>query len=148
MSPDTFRELYKPYFKEYVANIKKHCPNAYMAHHCCGSSFQLLDDLADIGIDIINPVQTAAVDMEAKQLAMFKKKRGLSFLGGIDLQYILPHGSRDEVREFVKNIINDLGQDGGYVLAACHTLPDDVKPENVITMFEAALEFGTYPLKE
>ncbi len=64
MSPDTFRELVKPYFAEYIASIKKHCPQAKIMHHCCGSSYSLLDDLAEIGVDVANPVQTNAINME------------------------------------------------------------------------------------
>ena len=145
MAPDTFRELFKPYFKQYVDSIKKHCPNAFIAHHSCGSSFRLLDDLADIGIDVINPVQTSANEMNLENLVT--KKNKLSFLGGVDLQHILPFGTSDEVEEFVKNLIKMLGPGGGYILAPCHTLPDDVKPENVITMLNTAEKWGKYPIK-
>jgi len=133
ISPDTFRKIFKPYLKEYVSSIKKHCSNAVISHHCCGSSFRLLNDLADIGIDVINPVQTSAHEMSPENLATKKDK--LSFLGGVDLQYILPYGTTREVEEFVKNLINKLGLGGGYILAACHTLPEDVKPENIIRAY-------------
>lgn len=146
ISPDTFRELYKPYFKEYISSIKKHCLKAKIAHHCCGSSFRLLDDLADIGIEVINPVQTTANEMNPENLA--KKKNKLSYLGGVDLQYILPYGTREEVEEFVKKLIMILGSGGGYILAPCHTLPEDVKLENVITMLEAAIKWGKYETVE
>lgn len=142
MSPETFRELFKPYFREYIASIRKHCPNAFIGHHCCGSSFKIMDDLADIGIQVINPVQTTAKEMSPENLATKKDK--LSFHGGIDLQHILPFGTKQEVRDFVKNMIEKLGSGGGYILAACHTLPEDVKVENVITMLETALEYGKY----
>ncbi|OGS27462.1 MAG: hypothetical protein A2297_04880 [Elusimicrobia bacterium RIFOXYB2_FULL_48_7] len=145
MSPAVFRELFKPYFKELVAGIKKHCPGAKLAHHCCGSSWMFLDDFAEIGIDVINPTQTTAKDMAPERLAA--KKNKLSFHGGVDLQHILPHGTRQEVEDFVKNLIAKLGPGGGYILAACHAVPDDVKPENVITMLETALKYGKYPIK-
>jgi len=145
MSPECFRELVKPYFAEYVASIKRQCPRAIIAHHCCGSSFRLLDDLAEIGVEVINPVQTRAHEMSPENLA--QKKDVLSFHGGVDLQHVLPHGTVGEVEEFVKDLIRHLGPGGGYILAACHTLPDDVKPENVVAMLEAALRWGAYPLK-
>lgn len=144
MSPDCFRELVKPYFAEHVAAIKRHCPNAIIAHHCCGSVFRLLDDLAEIGIDVINPVQTRASEMEPERLAT--KKDIIGFHGGVDLQHILPYGAADEVEEFVRDLIRHLAPGGGYILAACHSLPDDVKPENVVTMLEAALKWGRYPV--
>ena len=142
MSLDAFRRLYKPYFAEYIASIRRHCPDAIIAHHCCGSSYQFLDDLAEIGVQVINPVQTSAADMAPEKLAT--KKDRLSFLGGVDLQRILPFGERQEVEDFVRNLISTLGRGGGLILAACHSLPDDVKPENVITMLESALRWGSY----
>ncbi len=145
MALDTFRELYKPYFAEYIAGIKKHCPHAKILHHCCGSSYALLDDLAEIGVDISNPVQTTATDMDPENLA--RKKGIVSFHGGGDLQHVLPYATTDEVEAFVKNLITHLAPNGGYILAACHTLPEDVKPENIVAMFEAGLKWGTYPIR-
>lgn len=145
VSADTFRSLFKPYFAEYVASIKRHCPHAKIAHHCCGSSISLLDDLSEIGVEVINPVQTTAVGMQPDALA--QKKPALAFLGGVDLQHVLPYGSREEVELFVKDLILKLGVGGGYILAPCHTVPADVKPENLIAMLEAARKWGTYPLK-
>jgi uroporphyrinogen decarboxylase len=144
MSPAHFREFVKPYFREYIAAIKRHCPRAVVAHHCCGSSFRLLDDLTDIGIEVINPVQTTAAEMSPGNLAT--KKHRLSFLGGVDLQHVLPYGTAQEVEDFVKDLIRDLAPGGGYILAACHTLPEDVKPENIAVMLEAARRWGGYPL--
>ncbi len=144
MSPESFRELVKPYFAEYVASIKRHCPRAAVAHHCCGSSYRLLDDLSEIGIEVINPVQTKAHEMSPERLS--ENKALLSFHGGVDLQHVLPHGSVGEVEEFVRDLIRHLAPGGGYILAACHTLPEDVAPENVVAMFEAALKWGAYPL--
>jgi uroporphyrinogen decarboxylase len=145
MSPAMFRRLIKPYFAEYVASIRRRCPDALIAHHCCGSSFALLDDLAEIGIQVINPVQTTAHLMEPWRLA--GKKDRLGFHGGVDLQHVLPHGTREEVEEFVRGLTRHLAPGGGYVLAACHTLPDDVRPENVIAMLEAARRWGSYPIR-
>jgi uroporphyrinogen decarboxylase len=144
MSPEMFRDLVKPYFAEYVASIRRHCPNAFIAHHCCGSSYRLLDDLAEIGIQVINPVQTTAAEMSPSILATKKDK--LSFHGGVDLQHVLPHASEEEVEAFVRDLLRDLAPGGGFILAACHTLPEDVKPQNVVAMLEAALKWGRYPI--
>lgn len=145
ISADTFRSLFKPYFAEYVASIRRHCPQARIAHHCCGSSIGLLDELTAIGIEVINPVQTTAAGMTPAALA--RKKPALAFLGGVDLQRVLPYGSREEVESFVRHLIRELGAGGGYILAPCHTVPADVKPCNLIAMLEAARKWGTYPLK-
>jgi uroporphyrinogen decarboxylase len=143
-SPEMFRRLVKPWFAEYIASIRRHCPDASIAHHCCGSSWLLLDDLAEIGVQVINPVQTTAAGMSPANLAT--KKDRLSCHGGVDLQHVLPWGSAAEVEEFVRDLIRRLAPGGGYILAACHTLPDDVRPGNVVTMLEAALKWGRYPI--
>ncbi len=140
ISPEMFRELYKPYFAEYIASIRRHCPDALIAHHCCGSSHKLFDDLIEIGVQVINPVQTKAEGMDPGHLAAFKPR--LAFHGGGDLQHILPFAESAEVESFVKHLVETLGVGGGFVLAACHSLPDDVKPENVVTMLEAGRTYG------
>ncbi|MFC1504281.1 uroporphyrinogen decarboxylase family protein [Spirochaetota bacterium] len=146
MSPESFRELFKPYFIEFVDAIKKHCPNGVIEHHCCGSSFRLLDDIKEIGFDVINPVQTTANEMSAENLVTKKDK--LSFHGGVDLQHVLPYGTKEEIETFVKNLIDKLGKNGGYILGPCHTLPDDVSAESVIIMMEAAKKWGVYRKKK
>jgi len=143
MSPRMYRELVKPYFKEIVNTIKQKT-RAKVMLHCCGSCSRLIPEYLDAGIDILNPVQPEALEMEIEQL---KGKHGdrLSFWGGIGLQQVLSRGTTTEVEQVVKDTVNVLGRGGGYVLAAAHSLPDDVPPENVITMFETGKKM-TYPL--
>jgi uroporphyrinogen decarboxylase len=69
------------------------------------------------------------------------------FHGGIDVQQVLPNASVDEVRHEVARRLYDLGCGGGYILAPCHNINVDVPVENVVALFEAAQEFGHYPLK-
>jgi uroporphyrinogen decarboxylase len=70
----------------------------------------------------------------------------LTFCGAIDTQYVLPHGSPDDVRQEVKRVIDILGPGGGYMLASVHTIMDEVPPENILAMVDAVEEFGHYPL--
>jgi len=141
MSPDTFRQLYKPYFADYIASIRKHCPDAFIVHHCCGSSRLLLDDLIDIGVQVANPVQTHATGMSPVELATFKPR--LAFHGGGDLQHVLPHGTPEEVSELVEDLVGHLAPGGGYILAPCHTLPEDVRPENMVRFLDEARRLAT-----
>ncbi|MGZ8551645.1 MAG: uroporphyrinogen decarboxylase family protein, partial [Chitinophagaceae bacterium] len=71
----------------------------------------------------------------------------LTFHGGIDIQQVLPLGTKDEIEEEVRTRINDLGPGGGYILAPAHNVQADVKPENTIYMIDAVKKFGLYPLK-
>jgi uroporphyrinogen decarboxylase len=140
MSPNMYREIIKPYQAELIAHIKKFT-KAKVYHHSCGSIVNLLDDMIEIGIEILNPVQCTAVGMESDQL---KKRFGdkLTFWGAIDTFKVLPKGRVDDVRAEVKKRITDLGSNGGYVLGSVHNMQIDVPPENVEAMFETALSFN------
>jgi uroporphyrinogen decarboxylase len=79
--------------------------------------------------------------MDTKRLKQ-EYGRDLTFWGGIDTQHVLPLGTPAEVREEVKRRIEDLGDSGGYVLCPVHNVQPEVPPENLVAMFEAALEHG------
>ena len=118
---------------------------AKLYYHSCGAVTGLLDDLVEIGVDILNPVQVSATGMETDQL---KKRFGdkLSFWGAIDTFHVLPNGSVDDVRKEVATRIRDLAPGGGYILGSVHNMQSDISPENVVAMLEAAVEFGQYPI--
>ncbi len=141
MSPELYREMIKPYHRRYFAFIKDHTP-AKLHLHSCGSICPLLEDLIEIGVDIINPVQIKAKDMEPQGL---KDRFGnrLVFWGGIDTQTLLPRGTPDLVREEVRRIAKTLGRQGGYVLGAVHNIQADVPPENILAMFDEAHRLGS-----
>jgi uroporphyrinogen decarboxylase len=144
ISPGMFREMVKPYLAEYYAMIHN-MTDARLMLHCCGSVRSIMDDLIDIGVDILHPVQVSAKDMEPEELK-FQFGDRLCFCGGIDTQQVLPHGTREEVQEEVQRRIQELAPGGGYLLAAVHAIQPDVPPENVCTMFETALAHGRYPV--
>jgi uroporphyrinogen decarboxylase len=73
--------------------------------------------------------------------------RDLTFWGGIDTQRVMSFGTPEDVRKEVRRRIEELGPDGGFVLAAVHNLRPEVTPENICALFESALEFGRYPVK-
>lgn len=138
MSPESYREMIKPYQAELIAHIKQFT-KAKVYHHSCGSIHNLLDDMVEIGIEILNPVQCTATGMESDQL---KKRFGdkLTFWGAIDTFKVLPYGTVDDVRKEVEKRIADLSPGGGYVLGSVHNMQIDVPPENVVAMFETALQ--------
>ncbi len=140
MSLELFREFVKPYFKAYIDGIRKHCPNALIAHHCCGAASAFFEDLIEIGVQITNPVQTHAAGMSPAELKEWKPR--IAFHGGGDLQHVLPYGTQTEVLELANDLAQNLGKGGGYVAAPCHTLPEDVKPENLILFLETLRDFN------
>ncbi|HSR13970.1 MAG TPA: uroporphyrinogen decarboxylase family protein [Thermodesulfobacteriota bacterium] len=142
VSPQMFRERLKPLMKKMVSSVKART-RAKVALHTCGSVFAYLDDFVDIGIDVLNPLQSNAKDMEAWKIKEKVGKR-MALWGGIDTHGVLPGGNPDDVRKEVKNKIAILGKGGGYMLSADHNILTDVPPQNLITMFDAAVEFGKY----
>jgi len=136
MSPQTYRNLIKPYHKEYFKNLKKLAPKAKLLYHSCGSIINFIPDLIDVGVDILNPVQVSAQGMDTKVL---KDKFGkeISFWGAIDTTQVLPNGSTEDVKKEVQKRIQELGPDS-YVLAAVHDIQPDVPPENIVTMYSEA----------
>jgi uroporphyrinogen decarboxylase len=144
MSPQTYRTAIKPYHAELFGAIKART-NARVFLHSCGSVYRLLPDLVEAGVEILNPVQVSARDMDTARLKAEFGDR-LSFMGAIDTQHVLPHGSTDDVRREVERRIADLGPSGGYILAPVHNVQADVPPENLVAMYRHALEVGRYPL--
>ena len=144
MSPELYREMIKPYQVELFRYVKSLTP-AKIYYHSCGSVTRLLDDLIDVGVDILNPVQVSADGMETDQLKQRFGQR-LSFWGAIDTTEILPNGTVDDVRNEVRQIIHDLAPGGGFVLSSVHNLQPDIPPENILAMFEAASQYGKYPI--
>jgi len=146
ISPRMYRKLLKPIHAELIAFIKSRT-KAKIFFHTDGDVFDLIGDFIEIGVDVLNPIQTSAGKMA--DLEGLKREYGqdLVFCGAVDTQHILPHGTPEEVRQEMKRVIDILGQDGGYMVASVHTIMHEVPPENILAMVDATLEFGTYPLK-
>lgn len=144
MSFETYRRMVKPYQEEYYRFIKERT-EAKLFYHCCGNVTSFLDDFIEIGVDIINPVQVSAREMDSKSL---KERFGdrICFWGGIDTQRVLPHGDVKEVRDEVRRRVADLAVGGGYVLAPVHNVQPDVPPENLCAMYDEAKVVGNYPI--
>jgi uroporphyrinogen decarboxylase len=139
VSPDMYRKYIKPRHKRFFDVIHAHT-DAKLLFHSCGSVYRLLPDFIEIGVDFINPVQVSCKNMETDRL---KREFGadLGFWGAIDSMHVLPDGTPDDVRAEVEKRIRDLGPDGGYILAAVHNIQHDVPAENVVAMFDSALNY-------
>jgi len=143
MSPKMYREILKPIHADYLSFIKSRT-KAKLMFHTDGDVFPLIPDFIEMGVDILNPVQTSAGKMS--NLEELKKQFGknMIFCGAIDTHHVLPFGTPEDVRAEVKRVIDLLGKDGGYMLASVHTVLSDVSAENVLAMVDAVEEFGYY----
>ena len=146
ISPKMYREILKPIHADFISFIKART-KAKVLFHSDGDVATLVDDFIEIGVDILNPIQTSAGTMS--DLPALKKRAGknIALCGGIDTHRILPFGSVGEVRDEVRRVMQILGPGGGCMIGAVHTVMNDVPPENVLAMVDAVEEFGHYPLQ-
>jgi uroporphyrinogen decarboxylase len=143
LSPEMYREFLKPrHIKIYNAIKKK--TKAKLFQHCCGSVYDIIPDLIEEGVDVLQPIQPLAANMQAEKLAQFKDK--ICFWGGIDEQHLLPYGTPEEIDAEVKRVIGILGPGGGYVPMSSHVIQHDTPPENAMALFDAIKKYGNYPI--
>ncbi len=145
ISPETFRTLLKPRLKKLIDHIKGQADVKFM-YHTDGSIAPVIGDIAEMGVDILNPIQTSAMAMDTYWM---KERFGdkLVFHGAIDVQQMLPFSTPEQVCYDVAKRIWDLGRGGGYILSTCHDIGEDVPAENILALYQAAYEYGRYPLQ-
>lgn len=146
ISPRMYRQILKPFHAEFIEFIKART-KAKVFFHTDGDVFDLIDDFVEMGVDILNPVQTSAGKMADLKGLKDRYGKNIVFCGAIDTQHILPSGTPEEVRQEVRRVINVLGAEGGYMVASVHTIMNEVPPQNILAMVDAVEEFGYYPLK-
>jgi len=143
VSPEMFRKLVKPYMSKLYKFMKSKM-KAKLFLHSCGSVYDLIPDLIEMGVDILNPVQVSAKNMDSKKLKAEFGNDIIFWGGGCDTQSVLPTGTVDDVREEVKRRIDDLAPGGGFVFTQVHNIQPGVPLENITTMYDTAMEFGVY----
>ncbi len=143
ISPRMYRQILKPFHAEFIEFIKART-KAKVFFHTDGDVFDLIEDFVEMGVDILNPIQTSAGKMA--NLTELKERYGhdIIFCGAIDTQRVLPYGTPQEVKQEVRRVISILGEGGGYMVASVHTIMSEVPPENILAMVDAVEEFGCY----
>ena len=135
-SPRTWRELVKPHLaRVFEVGKSRGLPVAY---HSCGALRPIIPDLIEIGMDILNPVQSTCPGMDPRDLKREFGKQ-LTFMGGVDTQQLLPNATAAEVRRATAQLLADMtAGGGGYILAASHTISPETPDENIFAMYEVA----------
>ncbi len=133
LSPTLYRTLLKPVHAELIAHVRAHT-SAKILFHTDGDVRQLLDDLVEVGVEVLSPVEPLAMP----DLAGLKRRYGarLAFCGAVDSHHLLPTARPEAVRQEVRRVAGILGAGGGYLAAANHAIMAIVPPENVIAMVE------------
>ena len=135
ISPDLYRELFKPWHKAMNDWVHQHT-RWRTFYHSCGSVVAFLDDFVEAGFDILNPVQLSAEGMDPRFLKENYGQKLVFWGGGVDTQHTLPFGTPEEVRREVKRNLEIFGKDGGYVFNTVHNIQANVPVENLLAMFE------------
>jgi uroporphyrinogen decarboxylase len=147
ISPRMYRNLVKHRHKKIYNDIHKRTPHVKILYHTCGAIEPMIEDLIEVDVDILNPIQPLAKGMDSADL---KRKYGdrLTFHGGIDLQHAMSaKGTLDDVRSEVDVRINALAPGGGYILAPAHNIQPESTPEQILELYDYASKRGVYPLK-
>jgi len=141
--PSFYQSIVKPRHKALVQYIRSRT-HAKIWYHTCGACRSIIPDLLENGIDILNPVQISARDMDPAALKAEYGER-LAFWGGaIDAQHVLPVASPEEIRDQVRRNLEIWKPGGGYVFNNVHNIQAGVPPENIVALYDAAYEFGFY----
>lgn len=142
IAPELFSEMITPHYKTLCDWIHKHTQWKTFLHSC-GSIHDYIRPWMDAGIDILNPVQISAANMEPQRLAKEFGGKIVFWGGGCETQKMLPLGTPAQIREHVRENIRTFGGgEGGFVFAQVHNIQPNVPVENVIAMLDAAWEFG------
>lgn len=140
ISLDIFREFYRPHLQRMIDLCHEFGIKVF--HHDDGAIRPFLPDLIEMGIDILNPVQSICPGMAMKGLKQ-DFGAGICFHGGIDNQQVLPFGTEQQVRQAVRDAIDALACDGtGYILAPCHNIQAVTPVENILAMYDEAWRYG------
>jgi uroporphyrinogen decarboxylase len=145
MSPALFRQMLIPRYARVIEELKGIDKEVKFAFHCDGKVEWALDDLVEIGVDIINPLQPDANDVPAVKRRYAKK---LTVWGNVDTRTVMSKGSVSDVVEEVKKVIGTLSPGGGHLFCSNHIIQSTPRAlENTIAFYWAAHTFRDYPIR-
>lgn len=143
LSPVQWRELAKPRFKYMFQEFRKANDELFIKLHSCGDYSPIIPDEIELGVDLSGLMQPTGGN---KDQVGIKKKYGndIAFIGGFDVQNLLPRGQVEDIRNGVLAVMKNLAVGGGYIFSPSHYILADVPIQNIYTMLEAQRDFGVY----
>lgn len=135
MGPHLWRQFIKPRLRRMYEAV--HAGGKHVVIHSCGDVKEVFPDLIEIGVDVFNPFQPEVIDVF---WAKREYGKDLTFFGGVSTQRLLPYGTPREVREQAHRLMDEVGRNGGYIIAPAHAVPGDVPAENMAALIEAVNE--------
>jgi len=143
ISPETFREFMKPRLSYMIGEFKKKNKGIKAAWHSDGYILPILDDLVEIGLDVLNPIQPESMDP-----TYIKNRYGnnLCLWGTVSTQHTLPYGKPKDVENEVIDRIRNCARGGGFLIAPTHNIQLDVPEENLFAFYNTIKRYGRYPI--
>lgn len=142
ISEEMYREMIKPYHKKIYQFVRKKDPTVKVGLHCCGAIKKLLPDLIDAGVQVLNPIQISAKGMDPKELKERFGKDLVFWGGGADMQgFVNRTEDLQEIYRHVRELLDIFAPEGNYIFAPVHNILDNVSPEKVVTIYQAALDY-------
>jgi uroporphyrinogen decarboxylase len=144
ISPEMWREFFKTRYARLIDTFKAQNPELKIAYHSDGYIEPIMEELIEIGIEALNPVQPLSMDP-----AEMKRRYGhrLSFWGTIDTQWTFPFGSAQDLEREVRERIRSMAPGGGFILCSSHRVQPDAPMENIRTFYRVARQHGRYPVE-
>lgn len=150
LSPDFYKKIYIPCLKDEISIIKKYIKennkDSVVFFHSNGNINWILQDLVELGIDGLKPLESAA----GMDIGLVKKKYGdkLCLMGNVDTRYTLSRGTPQEVEKEIKKIIKEAAYGGGLIICSADILQAGFPIENILSIYQAVKKYGTYPIKK
>lgn len=139
MSVDQWNKSLRPYYERLAQVIHKH--DTFYYHHSCGAIRDIIPEMIDIGVDVIDPLQVTADNMEPAGL---KRDFGhkIVFSGGVDEQQLLSKGTTQDVELAMCELLNIMAAKGGFFIGPTHNFQYDIPVENILTMYRMAKDWS------
>ncbi|MGM0366544.1 MAG: uroporphyrinogen decarboxylase family protein [Actinomycetota bacterium] len=143
ISPRMWRKYLKPRMAKLYSELKQVNPGLKIAYHSDGNIYPVIDEMIEIGLDILNPVQPKCMD------PYYLKRRygkNISFWGTMDIQETLPFATAGEVEREARERIRFMGPGGGFIISPSHHVQIDTPVKNFFSFWNAVEEYGKYPI--
>lgn len=145
VSLDLYKEMIWPYHKRLFHFIKEKAKSRiYIFFHNDGAIMETIPLLIEAGVDILNPFQVSCAGMDTKKFKNLYGDKLTIWGGSCDTQYVMPHGTKEEVIQETRKRIDDLAPGGGFIFAPIHVIQEGVSPENIMTWWETLQKYGNY----
>ncbi len=141
--PSVYEEISAPYLKAFCDFVHRNS-DLKIFYHCCGSIKPMIPILIDCGIDVLNPVQISANDMDPQELKNTFGEKITFWGGGCNTQEVLNFGTPQDVENNVIELMNIFKQNSGFVFNQVHNIMGDIAPENIVAMLDTAYKHSFY----